>query len=64
MTIFLMFFIELMASRFDVFGEGDHDHDHDVEASDNSEPPKDRMRQHEKEGSDGMCYSLSYSLSL
>jgi zinc transporter 1/2/3 len=25
MTIFLMFFIELMAARFDVFGEQEHD---------------------------------------
>jgi solute carrier family 39 (zinc transporter), member 1/2/3 len=27
MTIFLMFFIELMAARFDVFGESGHAHD-------------------------------------
>ncbi|TVY75719.1 Zinc-regulated transporter [Lachnellula suecica] len=41
MTIFLMFFIELMAARFDVFGN----HAHDVEASD---PAKDLIRQNEK----------------
>lgn len=41
MTIFSMFFIELMASRFDIFGE--HDHDHDVEAVD---PSVDIVRNH------------------
>jgi zinc transporter 1/2/3 len=45
MTIFLMFFIELMAARFDVFGEKDHDHD--LEASD---PSTSFMRQGEKRG--------------
>ncbi|TVY47087.1 Zinc-regulated transporter [Lachnellula occidentalis] len=41
MTIFLMFFIELMASRFDVFGE----HAHDLEATD---PAKDILKPAEK----------------
>lgn len=31
MTIFLMFFIELMTARFDVFGG--HEHAHDLEAA-------------------------------
>ena len=39
MTIFLMFFIEIMAARFDVFGA--RDHSHDLEASD---PSKAYMR--------------------
>ncbi|KAM3087285.1 low-affinity Zn(2+) transporter zrt2, variant 2 [Clarireedia jacksonii] len=43
MTIFTMFFIELMASRFDVFGENSHD----LEAAD---PSKSIMRQGEKLG--------------
>lgn len=43
MTIFTMFFIELMASRFDVFGEDSHD----LEAAD---PSKELMRQGEKSG--------------
>jgi zinc transporter 1/2/3 len=47
MTIFLMFFIELMASRYDVFGE----HEHDLEASD---PSREVMRGNEKDGSKGM----------
>ncbi|KAL3423386.1 ZIP zinc/iron transporter [Phlyctema vagabunda] len=38
MTVFVMFFIELMAARFDVFG----DHTHDLESSD---PARDLMRQ-------------------
>ncbi|KAH8599712.1 Zinc/iron permease [Bisporella sp. PMI_857] len=42
MTIFLMFFIELLAARFDVFGTS---HNHDVEALD---PSSDYMRQVEK----------------
>jgi solute carrier family 39 (zinc transporter), member 1/2/3 len=41
MTIFLMFFIELMAARFDVFGA----HAHDLEASD---PAKELVTQAEK----------------
>jgi zinc transporter 1/2/3 len=41
MTVFTMFFIELMAARFDVFGEQDHD----LEASD---PSKDLIRRSEK----------------
>jgi solute carrier family 39 (zinc transporter), member 1/2/3 len=41
MTIFTMFFIELMASRFDVFGEQAQD----LEASD---PTKDILRGSEK----------------
>ena len=41
MTVFTMFFIELMASRFDIFGEHDH------EASD---PAKDLFRDTEKYG--------------
>ncbi|PQE05551.1 putative ZRT2-Zinc transporter II protein [Rutstroemia sp. NJR-2017a BBW] len=43
MTIFTMFFVELMASRFDVFGEESHD----LEAAD---PSKSIMRQGEKLG--------------
>ena len=41
MTIFTMFFIELMASRFYIFGQKSHD----VEASD---PSRDLIRQNEK----------------
>jgi hypothetical protein len=41
MTIFLMFFIELMAARFDVFGEQAHD----LEAS---HPSRDIMDEREK----------------
>jgi zinc transporter 1/2/3 len=41
MAIFTMFFIELMAARFDVFGRQSHD----LEASD---PARDLMRQKEK----------------
>ncbi|TVY38681.1 Zinc-regulated transporter [Lachnellula subtilissima] len=41
MTIFLMFFIELMAARFDVFGA----HAHDLEATD---PAKDLIKAAEK----------------
>jgi zinc transporter 1/2/3 len=44
MTVFTMFFIELMASRFDVFGHQEHD----LEASD---PSRDLIRASEK--SDG-----------
>jgi hypothetical protein len=44
MTVFTMFFIELMASRFDVFGE---QHASDLEKSD---PAKDLMRGSEKYG--------------
>jgi zinc transporter 1/2/3 len=44
MTVFTMFFIELMASRFDVFGE---QHASDLEKSD---PAKDLMRASEKYG--------------
>jgi zinc transporter 1/2/3 len=43
MTVFVMFFIELMAARFDVFGRQAHD----VEASD---PAQDLVRQSEKSG--------------
>jgi hypothetical protein len=42
MTVFTMFFIELMASRFDVFGE---QHASDLEKSD---PAKELMRGSEK----------------
>lgn len=42
MTIFVMFFIELMAARYDVFG----DHDHDLESSD---PSRNLVRAPEKE---------------
>jgi zinc transporter 1/2/3 len=45
MTVFLMFFIELMAARFDVFGEQAHD----VEAYD---PAMDLIRQSEKYDAD------------
>ncbi len=38
MTVFVMFFIELLAARFDVFGQQEHD----LEASD---PSKDLMRE-------------------
>jgi len=38
MTVFVMFFIELLAARFDVFGQQAHD----LEASD---PSKDLMRE-------------------
>jgi hypothetical protein len=41
MTIFTMFFIELMAARFDIFGSKAHD----IEASD---PSLDLIRQNEK----------------
>jgi solute carrier family 39 (zinc transporter), member 1/2/3 len=41
MTVFTMFFIELMAARFDIFGRDSHD----LEASD---PAQDLMRQNEK----------------
>jgi zinc transporter 1/2/3 len=41
MTVFTMFFIELMAARFDIFGQQSHD----LEASD---PAQDLMRQNEK----------------
>jgi solute carrier family 39 (zinc transporter), member 1/2/3 len=41
MTVFTMFFIELMASRFDIFGQQAHD----LEASD---PAQDLIRQNEK----------------
>jgi solute carrier family 39 (zinc transporter), member 1/2/3 len=41
MTVFTMFFIELMAARFDIFGRASHD----IEASD---PAQDLMRQNEK----------------
>jgi zinc transporter 1/2/3 len=41
MTVFTMFFIELMAARFDVFGEQAHD----LEAS---YPSKDSVRAFEK----------------
>jgi len=41
MTVFTMFFIELMAARFDLFGSKAHD----LEASD---PSLDIMRQSEK----------------
>ncbi len=41
MTVFTMFFIELMAARFDIFGSKSHD----IEASD---PSLDLMRQNEK----------------
>jgi hypothetical protein len=41
MTIFLMFFIELMVARFDVFG----DHEHDLEAAGTT---TDSTRQNEK----------------
>ena len=41
MTVFTMFFIELMAARFDVFGERSND----LEASD---PSKDLIRASEK----------------
>ena len=44
MTVFTMFFIELMASRFDVFGE---QHASDLEKSD---PAKDLMRGSENYG--------------
>ena len=44
MTIFLMFFIELMASRFDIFG---YDEAHDLEATD---PALGFIRQNEKFG--------------
>tara|TARA_R110002033_G_scaffold136829_1_gene176214 strand:- start:229 stop:516 length:288 start_codon:yes stop_codon:yes gene_type:complete len=43
MTIFTMFFIELMASRFDVFGA----HEHESETID---PAKDLLRDTEKYG--------------
>jgi zinc transporter 1/2/3 len=43
MTVFLMFFIELMVARFDVFGEQAHD----LEASD---PSMDLIRRSEKYG--------------
>ena len=43
MTVFTMFFIEIMAARFDVFGEQDHD----LEASD---PSKDLIGRSEKAG--------------
>jgi hypothetical protein len=46
MTVFTMFFIELMASRFDVFG----DQDHNLEASD---PSKEVMRHVEKRRDEG-----------
>ncbi|RDW94844.1 hypothetical protein BP5796_00607 [Coleophoma crateriformis] len=42
MTIFVMFFIELMAARYDVFGS----HSHDLESAD---PSRDLMRNAEKE---------------
>jgi zinc transporter 1/2/3 len=41
MTVFTMFFVELMAARFDIFGSKAHD----IEASD---PSLDVMRQNEK----------------
>lgn len=41
MTIFVMFFIELLAARFDVFGQ----HEHDLESSN---PSPDLIRQGEK----------------
>jgi solute carrier family 39 (zinc transporter), member 1/2/3 len=41
MTVFTMFFIELMAARFDIFGSKAHD----IEAND---PSLDVMRQNEK----------------
>jgi hypothetical protein len=44
MTVFTMFFIELMASRFDIFGE---QHASDLEKSD---PANDLMRGSEKYG--------------
>lgn len=43
MTIFLMFFIELLAARFDIFGEQAHD----LEAAD---PSMNLVRQVEKKG--------------
>jgi zinc transporter 1/2/3 len=45
MTIFLMFFIELMAARFDVFG----DQKHDIETADT---PVDPIREREKYNDD------------
>jgi zinc transporter 1/2/3 len=44
MTIFVMFFVELMAARFDVFGS--HDHHDDLESAD---PALDIAADHAKE---------------
>lgn len=44
MTIFLMFFIELMAARFDVFGE--RGHSHDIEAASPSKSPAGKKGQY------------------
>lgn len=49
MTIFTMFFIELMASRFQIFG----DHSHDIEASD---PTKDMLRYSDNKTQDSGMY--------
>lgn len=52
MTIFVMFFIELMAARFDVFGN--QGHSHDLETSD---PARDYIRKEKLDtpsGSDGI----------
>ena len=57
MTIFTMFFIELMASRYQIFG--DHSHG-DVEASD---PTKDMLRYSDKKPAHDRKYLLRISMN-
>jgi hypothetical protein len=57
MTIFTMFFIELMAARFDVFGHQEHD----LESSD---PSKAVLRASEKPNSDTQTRKCKTGISF
>lgn len=54
MTVFTMFFIELMASRFDIFGAHDH--------AESSDPAKDLIRDTEKYGDSNSTLKASKPL--